>query len=368
MIYNNLLIHENIFDELLSKVSNKKISNAYIFHGQEGTGKEAHAIEFFASLNCNNNTECSDCSSCNKVKTLQHELLNIILPLPKNKTINKKDSALKTLDNKQLDLLTKEFELKGKNPYHKIKIKNANTILINSINDIKKSISLSIPKNKFKLHLILDSDKLCFPRQEAGNALLKILEEPPENNFFILITSDISKILDTIKSRCNIISFNSISYKKHYNYLIENNIENSVAKIASKISLGDINYSLKLSKEFKPTISNLEQIIKSLLRSDLLEWEKIFNKIKNKNDIIDLVKLLNIFFNDVCKFKNNLKNISFTNFEKYMESLSTNYFLDHEKFDFITNETIKNINLNGYLPLITTGLYIELDKIIKNKF
>ena len=73
MIYNNLLIHENIFDELLSKVSNKKISNAYIFHGQEGTGKEAHAIEFFASLNCNNNTECSDCSSCNKVKTLQHE-------------------------------------------------------------------------------------------------------------------------------------------------------------------------------------------------------------------------------------------------------------------------------------------------------
>ena len=50
MIYNNLLIHENIFDELLSKVSNKKISNAYIFHGQEGTGKEAHAIEFFASL------------------------------------------------------------------------------------------------------------------------------------------------------------------------------------------------------------------------------------------------------------------------------------------------------------------------------
>ena len=79
---------------------------------------------------------------------------------------------------------------------------------------------------------------------------------------------------------------------------LENNIENDVAKIASKISLGDINYSLKLSKEFKPTINNLEQIIKSLLRSDLLEWEKIFNKIKNKNDIIDLVKLLNIFLND----------------------------------------------------------------------
>ena len=50
-----------------------------------------------------------------------------------------------------------------------------------------------------------------------------------------------------------------------------------------------------------------------------------------------------------------------------MKSLSMNHILNYEKFDFTINETIKNINLNGYLPLITTGLYIELNKIIKNK-
>lgn len=367
MIYNNLLKHKNIFNELSNSIANKKIKNAYIFNGQEGIGKEAHAIEFFAALNCNINDKCSNCSSCNKVKSLQHELLNIILPLPKNKSLSKKDSALKTLDSKQLDELTKEFEKKGSNAYHKIKIKNANTILINSINDIKRSISLSIPKNKFKMHLILDAEKLCYPRQEAGNALLKILEEPPENNFFVLITSDISKILDTITSRCSIINFNNIEYKKHYDFLIEENVDKNIAKIVPKISFGNINYSLELSNNFNEIINNLENMIQSLINSDLKKWENILNKIRIKNKIIESISILNIFLNDAYKYKNNNKKIYFNNLDKYLSILSKKYYLNIEKFNKVVNETINNINLNGYIPLMTTSLYIDLNKILKNK-
>ena len=61
MIYKNLLLHNNIFEKLLNISSSKKIQNSYIFHGQKGIGKEAHAIEFFASLNCNNkNIDCNN--------------------------------------------------------------------------------------------------------------------------------------------------------------------------------------------------------------------------------------------------------------------------------------------------------------------
>ena len=368
MIYKNLLHHNNIFEKFSNILSNKKIQNSYIFHGQEGIGKEAHAIEFFALLNCNNNNiNCNGCSSCNKTKSLQHELLNIILPLPKNKSITKKDSALKTLDNKQLDILTRELNKKGQNPYHKIKLENANTILINSINDIKKSISLSIPKNKYKLHLILEADKLCYPRQESGNALLKILEEPPENNFFILITSDISKILDTIISRSSIINFNNIEFKKHYDFLIQNNIDKNIAKITPKISFGNINYSLKLSKNFKEITNELEEIIQSLINSDLDKWEKKFNTIKSKNNTIEIITLLNIFLTDAYKYQNKEKNIYFKNLETYLSLLSREYFLNIEKFNYIINKTINNIILNGYIPLMTTGLYIDLNKQLNNK-
>ena len=70
------------------------LPNAFIFNGNEGIGKEAHAIEFFALLNCNNhenNFACGKCASCRKTANLQHELLQVITPLPKSRTINKND-------------------------------------------------------------------------------------------------------------------------------------------------------------------------------------------------------------------------------------------------------------------------------------
>ena len=57
-------------------------------------------------------------------------------------------------------------------------------------------------KNEYMIHMIFEAEKLCDPKIEPGNALLKILEEPPKNNIFILVTSKKNKILDTILSRC----------------------------------------------------------------------------------------------------------------------------------------------------------------------
>jgi len=75
MIYNNLLLNQNIFDQLMNYFKSDKIQNAYIFHGENGIGKEAHAIEFFAAINCKNPLEnysgCGTCNCCIKIKSLQ---------------------------------------------------------------------------------------------------------------------------------------------------------------------------------------------------------------------------------------------------------------------------------------------------------
>ena len=57
MIYNNLLLNKGIFDQLINYFKSDRIQNAYIFHGENGIGKEAHAIEFFAAMNCKNPLE-----------------------------------------------------------------------------------------------------------------------------------------------------------------------------------------------------------------------------------------------------------------------------------------------------------------------
>ena len=72
----------------------------------------------------------------------------------------------------------------------------------NIMNELKKNMTLSTINDNYQINIILESDKLCYPKQESANALLKILEEPPHNSTFILVTSKSSFLLDTIKSRC----------------------------------------------------------------------------------------------------------------------------------------------------------------------
>ena len=113
MIYNNLILNKNTFGKLASFYKKNHLPNAFIFYGNEGIGKEAHAIEFFALMNCkaeNIEKACGKCSSCNKIKKLQHELLNIIVPLPKSKQMGKNDSSLNALTEKQqLELINPGF-------------------------------------------------------------------------------------------------------------------------------------------------------------------------------------------------------------------------------------------------------------------
>ena len=371
MIYDDLLIDKNKFDHLLSYSKNDRIQNAYIFHGDNGIGKEAYAIEFFALINCKSTLEdgsaCRNCSSCKKIISMQHELLTITLPFPRSKNISKNDSSLKALSDKDLDSLTQQLKLKGTDPYYKIKLEKANTILINSIKDIKKNISLSIPRNSYRLHLILNAEKLCFPNQESANALLKILEEPTENNFFILITSDISKLLDTIISRCTSIFFNPIEFEKQYNYLINKGIDQGNAEIITRLSFGNISYSLQISKNFDDQMEIMKQIITSLLNNDLNSWKNKLSIIRDKDIIAEYLNFLSLFIRDVNNHQNKIQqNMNFSHFKQLVIDFSSTHTIIFEDCITTINDTINNIYANGYIPLMITGLFIELQKIFKD--
>jgi len=372
MIYNNFLYDKDKFNQLSSFYKKNKIQNAYIFHGNEGIGKEAYAIEFFALINCINKLDdesaCRTCSSCIKILSFQHELLNITLPFPRSKNITKKDSALKALNDKDLNSLTQQFKIKASNPYYKIRLENANTILINSIKDINRSISLSIPEGSYKLHLILNAEKLCFPNQESANALLKILEEPTENNFFILITSDLSKILDTIISRCTTLYFNPVGLDKQYNYLLDKGIAKENAKIITCLSTGSISYALELSKNFEKKMDSINKIISYLLHEDLYNWKTKLCSNRDKKVTVDYLNFLILFIRDVYIHQNKLKQATnFSNLKKIIEQFSEKYTVNFEDCVTSINHTINNIYLNGYMPIMVTTLFIELHKILIRK-
>ena len=132
-------------------------------------------------------------------------------------------------------------------PYNKIRFKKQSTILINSIRDIKKNIHLN--DGRLNIYMIFEADKLCFPRNEAGNALLKILEEPPSQTIFILVTSNKENMLDTIISRCCDFYFKKIPAERISSYIEKNNYHIAKNSFMIRICNHDIGLILKMIEQ-----------------------------------------------------------------------------------------------------------------------
>jgi len=368
MLYNNLIHDKKIINTFTSYVNNQKLPHAIIFYGSEGRGKFLHAIELCNMILSRNN----DIGIVEKkIKTNQHENINYILPLPKSKSIKKDDSALKALSSSDLENIQSELKNKLGNPYYKISIDKANTILINSIRDIKKKISLSNINNNWNIYIILDAEKLCYPRTESANALLKILEEPNENNLFILITSNISQMLETITSRCSKQYFSKLLQEDINKFITNNyNIDSEQADIISNLSNGNITTANKIASNYDTYIHKITDIIDLLFNFNLSKWQKIFSKLKDKSEIIFLLNLVSMYFNDMILFKTlqSKRKIRFSflhsDIIKYTKKYRASKF---DKILDIINETKKNLTQNVYHPLLITTFYLEIHQVLSNQ-
>ena len=157
---------------LLSKINkSKKIGSTYLFSGPQGSGKEAISIKFAQLINCEKQLEfpCYNCPSCKRFACLQHENLNIILPLP---TPNNSKNPKNFIDKKIAEILANEISFKAKDLFHKIKIPRANRILIQSIRNLRSNIYLKSLTSGRKVVLFFDAHILSRGQGESANSLL----------------------------------------------------------------------------------------------------------------------------------------------------------------------------------------------------
>lgn len=157
-------------DILKAAIESERIAHAYLFLGQDIKGMEDVAIMFAKLLNCvgAGATEkglnfCDKCISCLKINHKNHPDLKRIYP----------------------EGLSRQIK-------------------IGNIRDLQKDIYLKAIEAKKKVYIINETDRMT---EEAANCLLKTLEEPPGECVIILISSNLSSILPTIVSRCQVIRF-----------------------------------------------------------------------------------------------------------------------------------------------------------------
>ncbi|OUW21825.1 MAG: hypothetical protein CBD21_00095 [bacterium TMED161] len=370
MIFEKLILNHNVWEKLSNAVNNNKVPNAFIFSGIDGTGKEAHAIEFSAFLNCKRVVEkkypCGDCRSCLKIRSLNHQEIYLIHPSPPPK--NKSES---NLDPKVIEEIHKNYKQKLQNPYHKIKIGNSKTIPIASIRSLKKKLFFSKSDENWSVVIISDAEKLCTQRAEAANSLLKILEEPPERTLFILISSNINLLIPTIQSRCQKIYFKEHSNSELKSYAKKHLNSDSLDEIID-LSMGSIGQLINTNSN---TSKHVKEIIDIFYDNDILNIEKLllsFNKIKkSSND--ELIKFLNIL-------KITAKDLHLMNVDIESKSLSFNFL--HKNYNKIINsypksnwktiiqlidDSIANFSKNVNLSLETYALMINVRSCLQGK-
>ena len=264
----NFLINKEVNENLESILKKKALSNGYIFYGPEGIGKKRTAIKFI------------------------NEIFN---KYSSNSNIEKK-----IIDNNHPDFLLIEptYFLKG-NLINRSEAEpsknNQGTIRIEQIRNLKTFIGQKSIESGGKVVLIDDAHLL---NEAASNCLLKTLEEPA-NGIFILLTSRLNFLLDTIISRCQLIRFKSFS-SKQLDIFLSNNLDSSFLDICEDLNLQDFINSAngspgKILKDIKIWFE-LPNEIKENLNSPLndnLEILKITKIISEELDIDQQIFLIN---------------------------------------------------------------------------
>ena len=352
--------------EILAKIcESRRVPHAFLFCGDDGVGKFFTAIQFACILNKKSNLTQSDLIS-HKISTLQEPYLKLIIPLPRGKGETGNDNATEKLSKEVLLNIAEEIGKKSNNPYHKISIEDANNIKINSIREITKFVNTTTDELGYRLVIIDDAHLM---NDQAQNALLKNLEEPPEGIIFILLTTNKNKLLQTIQSRCWQINFEPLSSELIKKILIKYFlIEQEIASNISIFSDGSVNSSLNLlNTDFNVMLEKTISFLRfSLGRKYNLAYKELNNFLKqNQNGSIkQITGLIKIWLNDVMRNRYSSLQYFYENYKETLEKFNerfnkTKILKIFNSIDKLEECEDKNINLN----VVCLNLIFEIASI-----
>ncbi|MDQ0228622.1 DNA polymerase III subunit delta' [Metabacillus niabensis] len=178
---------------LINSIEKQRLAHAYLFEGKKGTGKRNIGILFAKSFFCENLQHaepCNNCRNCRRIDSGNHPDVHVVEP----------DGL--SIKKGQIQALQEEFSKSG------------------------------VESNK-KLYMIVHADKMTV---NAANSLLKFLEEPNANTIAILLTEQYHRMLNTILSRCQLVSFQPLLPKAIEKLLVDEGIPGHVASLVSQLT------------------------------------------------------------------------------------------------------------------------------------
>ena len=372
-IYGNTAVKHH----LVRMVEDNRLSHAILFSGQEGDAKLQLAIAFAAYLNCehpHDGDACGECPSCIQMKKLSHPELHFIFPIAGSVKKSSEPSSSDHIEEWR-DFINKTDGLGTLSDwYDSIGVTTGQGIInANDCNNIIRALSYTSYQSKYKVVIMWMIERLF---HAAAPKLLKILEEPPEDTLFILITEDRSAILDTILSRTQTLNIPAFTANDVSSYLKAR--FNIPAEEAAKFAeFSDGNAAMAVNMVLSPeTNSNFFdefiQWMRICLQADMLKilpFVDDFSKNSREKVLMFLRSSLSLlrqalYLNTTGKMSIPIPESQMATFTKFAQFVSPSNITI---FNTAINQTISRIERNGLIPLLMTNLTINLCRAFKKK-
>lgn len=377
MQFSNVLGQDHIKNHLLQSAENGRIAHAQLFVGKEGSGTLPMALAYAQHLLCLTAENKEACEL--KCEKLTHPDLHFSFPVNTSPKVSSKPTSK--------DYITEWRSFVLEQPYgnlynwlEEINIeKKQGNIGVDEAADIAKKLTLKSYEGGFKVMIIWMVDKM---NAAAANKLLKLIEEPPEKTIFLLIAEDEEKLINTIKSRCQVLHFPPLSETELVNGLLQKSdvSKNEAQRIAHQ-SEGNFNKALHiLFNDSSDIIFEKWFIIwirsafkakgNASVINDLIEWSDTIaaeNRETQKKFLAYCLQffrqalLLNYSANSLVYLETNSPNFDLSKFAPYVHG---NNILDVEKE---LNAAIYHIERNGNAKMILLDLSIKLTRLLHTK-
>ena len=309
---------------LKKSILSSHVSHAYLFQGLEGVGKKTTALALAQALNClkfdtSLAEACGKCSGCIKVENGNHPDIQMVIP--------------------------EKYVIK-----------------IDQIRSLKGKVYYKCYEGRYKVIILDNAHNLTI---EASNSLLKVLEEPPQDTVFILVTSEPGKLTDTIISRCQQIQFQPLSVYTIKELLMKKNPEKlSQISLAAGLAGGSLAKAEELLAEGEVLENRQETInvVKKLFElsfSDIILWCEKWDREKKK--VKTILEIIQLWYRDLLVFRTTGREEILINQDLVADIKNSQHTLLNINYALLLiNESIKNLEYNVSPRLVLEVFFMKL--------
>jgi DNA polymerase-3 subunit delta' len=217
--------------------------HAYVFTGPEGSGKRLVMRAFAAALLCERGG-CGECRACRLAVGERHPNMLVLEPAGPDILVGKDASDPNT---------ARWFAARA---------------------------YLTPPEPGRKVMVVIQADRM---RVEAADVLLKVLEEPPTDTVFVLVSARPDEIPETVRSRCQEISFPPLSEAFVVNALVKEGLSEERARLASRLAGGNLGRARRLARSDQELRSRPRRISPLRRRSSVARWARSWRGTSNRS-------------------------------------------------------------------------------------